>query len=82
MGKISINLDNDAISFLDKVTKNRSNFINELIKKEARKQMMSRLEEEYREQSQDPEWQEEVKLWDCTAGDGLDDSVDGLTRYE
>lgn len=44
--------------------------------------MMARLEAEYQEQSSDPEWQEEVKLWDCTASDGLDDYVEGLVNYE
>ena len=82
MSKISINLDDSALAFLDRITTNRSSFINELIKREEKKQMMTRLEAEYEEQSSDPEWQQEIKLWDCAAGDGLDDSVEGLINHE
>jgi hypothetical protein len=31
------------------------------------------LEQAYREQSQDPEFLKEIKLWDCTVGDGIED---------
>ena len=82
MSKISIKLDDSALAFLDRITTNRSGFINELIKQEEKKQMMARLEAEYEEQSNDPEWQSEIKLWDCTASDGLDDSVEGLVNHE
>ena len=82
MGKISINLDESSLKFLDKVADNRSSYINNLIQQEKRKAMMAELEAHYREQSNDPDWQAEVKLWDCTAGDGLDDSVEGLVSHE
>lgn len=82
MGKISINLDESSLLFLDRVTDNRSSYINELIRAESRKEMMAKLEADYREQSEDPEWQEEVELWDCVAGDGLDDSVEGMVKHE
>ena len=82
MGKISINLDESSLSFLDRVTDNRSSYINKLIQEESRKEMMARLEADYKEQSEDPEWQEEVELWDCVAGDGLDDSIEGMVKHE
>ncbi|GAB4534352.1 MAG: hypothetical protein Tsb0014_20470 [Pleurocapsa sp.] len=82
MGKISINLDESSLLFLDRVTDNRSSYINELIRAESRKEMMAKLEADYREQSEDPEWREEVELWDCVASDGLDDSVDGMVKHD
>ena len=41
-----------------------------------------KLEADYKEQSNDPEWQAEVELWDCAAGDGLGESVDGMIKVE
>lgn len=82
MGKISINLDESSLIFLDRVTNNRSSYINRLIQQESRKEMMAKLEADYQEQSDDPDWQKEVELWDCVADDGLDDSVEGMLKYE
>lgn len=82
MGKISINLDESSLSFLERVTDNRSSYINKLIQEESRKEMMARLEADYKEQSEDPDWQKEVELWDCVVGDGLDDSVEGMVKHE
>ncbi len=82
MGKISINLDDSSLKFLDEVTDNRSNYINNLIQQEKRKAFEAKLEADYREQSSDPNWQAEVELWDSTAADGLDDSVEGMIRLE
>ena len=82
MGKISINLDESSLDFLKKVTNNRSSYINKLIQQERRKEIMTTLEANYEEQNEDSDWQQEVELWDCVAGDGLDDSVEGLTKYE
>ena len=82
MVKISVNLDNSSLEFLDEVSNNRSKYINDLIERERKKAFEEKLEADYREQSNDPEWQAEVALWDCTAADGLDDSVDGMMRIE
>ncbi len=82
MSKISINLDDSSLEFLDRVTKNRSQYINELIQQQRRKAFEAKLEADYREQSNDPEWQAEIELWHSTAGDGLDDSVEGMVAYE
>ena len=82
MSKISINLDESTLEFLDEVTDNRSAYINNLISAERRKIFNAKLEADYREQSNDPEWQAEVKLWDSTAGDGLNDSVEGAIKLE
>jgi hypothetical protein len=80
MGKISINLDESSLKFLDEVTNNRSSYLNNLLQQERKKAIMAQLKVEYLEQSNDPDWQAEVQLWDCTAGDGLDDSVEGLVQ--
>jgi hypothetical protein len=82
MRKISINLDATSVEFLDEVTDNRSNYINQLIQQEKRKALTAKLEADYAEQNNDREWQAEIELWDSTASDGLDDSVDGMISYE
>ena len=82
MGKISISIDESSLKFLDKVTNNRSKYINNLIQQEEKKAFEAKLEADYAEQSNDAEWQKEVKLWDSTAHDGLDDSVEGMTQIK
>ncbi|MGF1588928.1 MAG: hypothetical protein ACFCU7_06755 [Pleurocapsa sp.] len=82
MSKISINLDDSLLEFLDKVTDNRSKYINELIQQQKRRVMTAKLEADYAEQSSDKEWQAEVKAWDSTISDGLDDSVEGMVNYQ
>ena len=47
-----------------------------------KKAFYKKLEADYREQSNDPEWQAEVEFWDCVTSDGLDESVDGMTKLE
>jgi len=80
--KISVSLEESSLEFLDKTTKNRSAYINSLIREKQREAFEQKLEADYREQSNDPEWQAEVELWDCVAGDGLSESVDGMTKLE
>lgn len=80
--KISVNLEESSIEFLDKATKNRSAYINSLIREKQKEAFESKLEADYREQSKDLKWQAEVELWDCVAGDGLGELVDGMTKVE
>jgi hypothetical protein len=82
MEKITISISDRALSYLNDITDNRSKYINDLIEREQKKVFEKKLEADYREQSKDPEWQAEVKLWDCTTEDGLDDSVEGMVRFE
>ena len=82
MGKISINLEQSSLDFLDKVTDNRSAYINDLIQEQQRKDFETKLEADYLEQSNDLQWQAEVAVWDCTAADGLDEGVEGMVRLE
>ncbi len=70
--KITINIDNRAFEFLKQVTTNRSAYINNLLLEKEREQLEENLRQAYREQNQDPEFQQSIKDWDVTVGDGLD----------
>ena len=70
--KITINIDDRALEFLKQVTSNRSAYINQLLLEKEREQLKEELRQAYREQNQDPEFQQSIKDWDTTVGDGLD----------
>jgi predicted transcriptional regulator len=69
--KVSITLDDEVLSFVDRLASNRSSFINDILWKEKRRIFMQELEDAYKEQVNDPIFQEEISLWDATAEDGL-----------
>lgn len=71
--KITINIEDRAFAFLSKVAENRSAYINELLLEKEREALETDLRKAYREQNQDPEFQEAIKDWDVTVGDGLDE---------
>jgi len=70
--KVSITLDDEVLEFVDRLSSNRSSFINNLIQKEKQRLFLKDLEDAYREQANDPEFLEEMTIWDVTVGDGLD----------
>ena len=70
--KITINIDDRALEFLKQITNNRSAYINQLLLEKEREQLKEELRQAYREQNQDPEFQQSIKDWDVTVGDGLD----------
>ena len=70
--KVSITLDDEILSFVDRLAGNRSSFINDILWKEQGRIFMKELEDAYKEQANDPMFQEEISLWDVTAEDGLD----------
>jgi hypothetical protein len=70
--KITINIDDRAFKFLEQITNNRSAYINSLLLDKEREQLEEELRQAYREQNQDPEFQQSIKDWDVTVGDGLD----------
>jgi predicted transcriptional regulator len=72
--KVSITLDDEVLSFVDQLAKNRSSFINDVLWKEKRRIFMKELEDAYKEQADDPELQEETSAWDVTVGDGLNNA--------
>jgi len=69
--KVSITLDDEVLDFVDQLARNRSSFINEVLWQEKRRIFMKELEEAYKDQANDPELQQEISVWDVTAGDGL-----------
>ena len=71
--KISITLDEEVLAFIDSQTKNRSQLINQVFDKLKKQQALSELEAAYIEQSQDEDEIAEIKLWDVTIADGIDD---------
>ena len=71
--KISITLDEEVLAFIDSQTKNRSQLINQVFDNLKKQKALSELEAAYIEQSQDEDEIAEIKLWDVTITDGIDD---------
>ena len=69
--KVSITLDDEVLTFVDRLASNRSSFINDILRKEKRRLFMKELEDAYKEQMNDQDFQEEISVWDVTVGDGL-----------
>jgi metal-responsive CopG/Arc/MetJ family transcriptional regulator len=70
--KVSITLDEEILEFVDRSSQNRSQFINQILSKEKKRQFLQELEDAYIELANDPEYQAEIELWDVTVGDGID----------
>ena len=69
--KITINIDKRAFEFLKQVTNNHSAYINNLLLEKEQEYLKEQLRQAYREQNQDPEFQQSIKDWDSVIGDGL-----------
>jgi len=69
--KVSITLDDEVLDFVDRLAGNRSSFINDVLWKEKQRILQKELEDAYTDQANDPEFQEEVSVWDTAVGDGL-----------
>ena len=74
--KISITLEENILAFVDSQTKNRSQFINEILVKFYKEQQLEKLKNAYLQQAQDEDEQKEIELWDSTAGDNLVNETD------
>jgi metal-responsive CopG/Arc/MetJ family transcriptional regulator len=70
--KVSITLDEEVLEFVDKSSQNRSQFINEILSKEKKRQFLQELQDAYIQLAADPEYQAETELWNVTIGDGID----------
>lgn len=70
--KVSITLDEEILEFVDRSSQNRSQFINEILSKEKKRQFLRELENAYTELANDSEYRAEIELWDVTVGDGID----------
>ena len=69
--KVSITLDDEVLEFVDGLASNRSSFINNILLKEKKRVLMKELADAYKDQANDPDFQEEISVWDVTVGDGL-----------
>lgn len=69
--KVSITLDDEVLEFVDRIATNRSSFINDVLWQEKKRIFMQELADAYKEQDIDPEFREEMSVWDITLGDGL-----------
>jgi predicted transcriptional regulator len=69
--KVSITLDDEVLAFVDRLASNRSSFINDILWKEKQRIFMKELEDAYKEQMNDQDFQEEISVWAVTVGDGL-----------
>ena len=69
--KVSITLDDEVLTFVDRLASNRSSFINDILWKEKQRIFMKELEDAYKEQMNDQDFQEEISVWDVTVGDGI-----------
>ncbi|TVQ65234.1 MAG: hypothetical protein EA366_00210 [Spirulina sp. DLM2.Bin59] len=69
--KVSITLDDEVLDFVDRLASNRSSFINNLLWQEKRRIFLQELEDAYKDQANDPEFQAEIAVWDIVVGDGL-----------
>ena len=63
--KVSITLDDEVLDFVDQLTSDRSSFTNDILLKEKRRVFIKELEDAYKEQANDPEFQEEISVWDA-----------------
>jgi hypothetical protein len=73
--KISANVDTELVTFLEKYQqrqglKTRSEALEDAIRELRR----SHLRSEYAAAAQDPDYLNDVKRWDSTVADGLDDA--------
>lgn len=72
MKKIGISISEQSLTFLDKVTDNRSAYIDNLIETHRKAAFQKELEQQYADLDKDPVHQTESADWDCTTGDFLD----------
>ena len=69
--KVSITLDDEILMFVNRNSKNRSSFINRVLWEEKKRMFIKELADAYKQQDNDPEFHEEMSVWDITVGDGL-----------
>ncbi len=76
--KLSITVDDDVYSFIESFGgKNRSKFINELVRERQKATLEQELTQQLLEDAADPEVINEFKLWEAaTILDGLEDWED------
>ena len=70
--RATFSIDSDAFAFLQQAAgKNRSAFINRLLKEEKKRTLEKKLTKANQEEAEDAAYQEELAEWDVTLSDGL-----------
>lgn len=70
--RATISLDDDVFLFLNEVGgKNKSAYINDLLKKEKQKKFEEDMLQANKEEAEEAEYQEELSDWEATLRDGL-----------
>ena len=68
----TITLDDEIFAFLNHVAgDNRSAYINQLLKQERNNLLKQALLKANQEEAEDPDYQEELQIWESTLSDGL-----------
>lgn len=73
MKKVTITLEEKVLEFVDREGKgNRSNYINQLLKENYKKQLEKETIEALQEDIKNQEYQEEILAWNAVIGDGVE----------
>ena len=71
--KIAITLDEELVAFLDaQANGNRSDYLNSLLDRQRKLCLDAELIAALKDDVEDPDYQQEVAVWDSVAGDGID----------
>ena len=71
--KIAITLDEELVIFLDaQANGNRSDYLNSLLDRQRKLCLEAELIAALKDDVEDPDYQQEVAVWDSVAGDGVD----------
>jgi len=72
VNRATFTLDQEAYAFLMSAGKdNKSAYISTLLKKEKKRQLEKAMLKANEEEARDPEYQEELAIWEETSADGL-----------
>ena len=71
--RIAVTLDEELVAFLDNESSgNRSEYLNEIVSQYRKNRIRTEMIEAIKQDVADPEYQEELAMWDSTIGDGID----------
>lgn len=75
--KIAVTLDEELVAFLDTVAQgNRSDYLNTLLIQNRQQFLEDRLIAALREDSSDPDYQQEIANWDSVIADGIESDAE------
>lgn len=69
--KITVTLDVELVAFLD-TQGNRSEYLNSLLTRQRSAQLKAQMIAALEQDLEDPDYENEVAVWDSVAGDGID----------